>query len=380
MNVTRTILRGRALLAPLAVCLLLVAVPACAQSDAGMDDGEEMSSGESMMSDGGETAAEVEGKTISMSELEDAAEDQLEQVEMQLIQCQRQAQTSRYEALNSVLQQMVRERLLEKEAEEAGQSVEDYRAAELESSIEEVTEEDVQAFYDQNKARIGNRTLEQVASQIRQYLENQRRQQAEAAFYGELESKYDVAYMLEPPRIEVAADGPAKGPEDAPVTIVEFSDFECPFCSRVLPTLEQVEENYGDQVRIVFRQFPLNIHPNAQKAAEASLCAHDQGKFWEMHDAMFADQQNLGVANLKAKAQEIGLDGEQFDQCLDSGKYADEVAADMRAGVEAGVSGTPALFVNGQLVAGAVPYEQLAEKIDAELKRKGVAPGGGSAE
>jgi protein-disulfide isomerase len=381
MNLFRHSLRGPvALLAPLAAALILVALPACGQSDAGAAAPAAQAG---TAASGSDVAAVVAGETITVDELEENASAALQQVDLQLLQCERQAKTSRYEALNASLQQMVRDSLLEQEAAKAGQSVEEYRAAELESRIPEVTDESVQAFFEENRARIGNRTVEQIGPQIRQYLEQQNRQEAEQAFYGELESKYQVDYRLEPPRIEVAAEGPAKGPADAPVTIVEFSDFECPFCSRVVPTLEQVEANYGDKVRIVFRQFPLAMHANAQKAAEASLCARDQGKFWEMHDAMFEDQKALGVAQLKATAGELGLDAESFAQCLDSGEYADEVQADLRAGAEAGVSGTPALFINGQMVAGAVPYEQLAEVIDAELKRKGVevpSAGGGSAE
>jgi len=125
---------------------------------------------------------------------------------------------------------------------------------------------------------------------------------------------------------------------------------------------------------VVFRQFPLNIHPRAQKAAEASLCADDQGKFWEMHDAMFADQRKLEVADLKAKAGSLGLDQAQFDQCLDSGKHAAKVAADLADGQRAGVTGTPALFINGRFINGAVPFADLARVIDDELLRKGIEP------
>jgi len=374
-------LRSRlALAAPVALAaLLLIALPACAQSGEAAATGD----GEMMAEEGGSgVAATVNGEEITMGDLETEAEQALEQVAMQLQQCEMQAKSNRYEALNATLQGMVRDRLIAAEAEKAGQSVEDYRAAELESRIGEVTDADVQAFFEENKARIGNRTIEQIGGQIRQYLANQRRAEAEEAFYSGLEAKYEVAVMLEPPRVEVTADGPAHGPADAPVTIVEFSDFQCPFCSRVIPTIEQVKENYGDKVRIVFRQFPLNIHPQAQKAAEASLCAEDQGKFWEMHDAMFANQQQLAVDNLKAKAAELGLDAEAFNQCLDSDQHAEKVAADMQDGIAAGVSGTPAMFINGVMVSGAVPYEQVAEVIDAELKRKGIATGGegGSAE
>ena len=372
MSLIRQFLRGpAALFAPLAVAVFLVALPACAQGDAGAMAAESGDAGQ-------QAAAVVSGETITVAEVEAAAKSSLQQVDLQLIQCQRQAEQSRFDALDAALKGMVREHMLEKEAAKAGQTVEEYRAAELDNNVPEVTDEDVQAFFDENKARIGNRTLEQIGPQIRQYLEQQAQQQAEESFYSNLEAKYDVSYKLEPPRVEVAADGPAKGPADAPVTIVEFSDFQCPFCSRVTPTLEQVTENYGDKVRLVFRQFPLGMHPNAPKAAEASLCAKEQGKFWEMHDAMFGDQNALGVPQLKATAAKLGLDGEQFDQCLDSGKYEDAVAADMKAGAEAGVTGTPAMFINGQMVSGAVPYEQLSAVIDAELQRKGIETGGSS--
>ncbi len=123
---------------------------------------------------------------------------------------------------------------------------------------------------------------------------------------------------------------------------------------------------------MVFRQFPLrNIHPEAQKAAEASLCAEDQGKFWEMHDLMFEEQSKLGVADLKDKAQRLGLDTGEFEQCLDSGKYQEQVQEDVMAGVQAGVTGTPAVFINGRFLNGAQPYEALAEIIDEELARQG---------
>jgi len=372
MSLIRQFLRGpAALFAPLAVAVFLVALPACAQGDAGAMAAESGDAGQ-------QAAAVVSGETITVSEVEAAAKSSLQQVDLQLIQCQRQAEQSRFDALDAALKGMVRQHMLEKEAAKAGQTVEEYRAAELDNNVPEVTDEDVQAFFDENKARIGNRTLEQIGPQIRQYLEQQAQQQAEESFYSNLEAKYDVSYKLEPPRVEVAADGPAKGPADAPITIVEFSDFQCPFCSRVTPTLEQVTENYGDKVRLVFRQFPLGMHPNAPKAAEASLCAQEQGKFWEMHDAMFGDQNALGVPQLKATAAKLGLDGEQFDQCLDSGKYEDAVAADMKAGAEAGVTGTPAMFINGQMVSGAVPYDQLSAVIDAELQRKGIETGGSS--
>lgn len=356
---------GRVLAAPLAALALLVGLPACAQQN------------EAATADAPAQAAQpgddavvgrVMGQEITLGELEGGAADQLEGVEAQLLQCQRQAEQGRFQVLQSALEAEIRERLVAAEAAEAGQSAEEYLAANL--TVAEVTDADVENFYTENQARIG-RPLDQISGQIRQYLEQQKRAEAEQAFYAALAAEHEVAFLLEPPRTEVAATGPAKGPANAPVTIVEFSDFECPFCSRVNPTLAQVQEHYGDKVRIVFRQFPLNIHPNAPKAAEASLCANEQGKFWEMHDLMFAEQRQLTVDNLKEKASRLELDTAAFNQCLDSGQFADEVQADLQAGMEAGVSGTPAMFVNGIPISGAVPFEQIAEVIDAELLRKG---------
>jgi len=149
-----------------------------------------------------------------------------------------------------------------------------------------------------------------------------------------------------------------------------FTDFQCPYCARVRTTLDQVQERYGDKVRLVVRHFPLaQIHPQAQKAAEASLCANDQGKFWPLYDAMFTNPKALAVDALKAKATELGLDGAAFAGCLDGGKYAAAVQADMKDGMAAGVTGTPAMFVNGRFISGSVPLDQVTAVIDDELRR-----------
>lgn len=172
------------------------------------------------------------------------------------------------------------------------------------------------------------------------------------------------------PRVNVEATGPSLGDEDAPVTIIEFSDFECPFCKRFKDqTFPQIKANYIDtgKVRMVFRHYPLPFHTNAQKAHEAALCADDQGQFWEYHDTLFANQQSLGVAALKQYAVTLGLNAATFNECLDSGKYAQAVQDDLAAGSAAGVSGTPSFFVNGQLVVGAQPYSAFQQAIEAAL-------------
>jgi protein-disulfide isomerase len=170
--------------------------------------------------------------------------------------------------------------------------------------------------------------------------------------------------------VAVDASGPSIGDPNAPVTIIEFSDFECPFCKRFKDqTFPSIEQNYIDtgKVRIVFRHYPLPFHQNAQKAHEASICAHDQGKFWEYHDALFANQADLSVPALKQYATNLGLNTATFNNCLDSGKYAQAVQDDLVAGSAAGVSGTPSFFVNGQLVVGAQPYSAFQQAIEAAL-------------
>lgn len=171
--------------------------------------------------------------------------------------------------------------------------------------------------------------------------------------------------------VEVTDSDHIKGGDNAKVVLVEYSDFECSFCARVQPTLQQIEETYGDDVQLVFRHYPLSFHSQAQKAAEASECASEQGKFWEMHDKLFEMNSagTLGVASFKTAAGELGLTQSQFDNCLDSGKYAQAITNSLTEGTALGVQGTPATFVNGQLISGAVPYEQFASVIDAELAK-----------
>jgi protein-disulfide isomerase len=169
----------------------------------------------------------------------------------------------------------------------------------------------------------------------------------------------------------VAAEGPAMGEEKAPVTIVEFSDYQCPFCSRAEDTVKKVLDSYKGKVRLVFRDYPLPFHPQAQKASEAAHCAGDQGKYWQMHEKLFANQSALGVPQLKDHAKGLGLDAAKFDKCLDSGEKAKIVETSKKAGDEAGVNGTPAFFINGRPLSGAREFEKFKEIIDYELANNG---------
>ena len=179
-----------------------------------------------------------------------------------------------------------------------------------------------------------------------------------------------------PVKFDVSVDDdPVIGDANAKVTIIEFSDFECPFCSRFYTQTEiQLRKDYVDtgKVRLVYRDFPLSsIHPNAQKAAEASECADEQGKFWEYHDLLFVKQESWagtdGITAFKQYAKDLGLNSGQFDSCLDTGKYASETEKDFQDGSNAGVSGTPSFFVNGEQVVGAQPYSVFKQLIDKNL-------------
>lgn len=167
----------------------------------------------------------------------------------------------------------------------------------------------------------------------------------------------------------ITGDDHVKGGDNAKVTLVEYSDFQCPYCSRHNSTMDEIYKAYGNKVKIVFRHFPLSFHPEAQKAAEASECAAEQGKFWEMHDKIFAANEagTMSVEKWKTEAKNLKLNTGKFNDCLDSGKYADRVSQMMAAGSAAGVEGTPATFVNGELVSGALPLAQFKTMIDAQL-------------
>ena len=164
-------------------------------------------------------------------------------------------------------------------------------------------------------------------------------------------------------------DAPVKGPASAKVTVIEFSDFQCPFCGRVNPTLKEIEDQYKGKIKIAFRNLPLPFHDKAHLAAEAALAANDQGKFWAMHDKLFANQQALDRPSLEKYAQELGLNMNKFTAALDSGKFKDKVDSDAKEGAAVGATGTPTFFINGTRLVGAQPADKFKEVIDAELKK-----------
>ena len=312
----------------------------------------------------------VNGQPISSEEVESAAADRLRDLELRRIQFDLEMKKGRESALENALERILTDRVLSAEAAKRNISVQDLLEIEVESKAAAATDERVVEFYNANKSRVEGSLGDNVRS-IRAYLRDQDRQAALDAFVDSLKRKYNAVSYVEPSRMEIPTHGrPSKGPADAPVTIVEFSDFECPYCRALLPTLQKIAADYRDKVRIVYLQFPLaDIHPNALKAAEASLCAQDQDKFWSMHDLMFSDQSYLSIDDLKHKASKLSLDTASFAKCLESGRYFTQVRNDVSEGVRAGVTGTPALFINGRSLLGNQPYDEIRKIIEDELRR-----------
>ncbi|HUK37412.1 MAG TPA: thioredoxin domain-containing protein [Vicinamibacterales bacterium] len=276
-----------------------------------------------------------------------------------------------YEARRNAIDDLTGEKLIDIEAKARGISTAALIDQEITSKIQTVTDADVSAWYNANQSRVQGASLDQVRAPIRNLLTQQRTAVVYQGFVEQLKLKTPVRIMLEPPRQKIAtADSPSEGPADAPIELVEFSDFQCPFCLRAHPVVKQVLTTYGNKIRFVYRNYPLPSHPNAFPAAEAAQCANEQGQFWAYHDRLFADQSKLSDADLKASAAALGLDAAKFNACVDAHKYKARIDTDMQAGNDAGVNGTPAFFINGRLLNGAQPYDEFKKVIDEELAAK----------
>ena len=305
-----------------------------------------------------ELDARVSGK---LSEMQKSVDSSLRQLNLGYAR-------ERYSVTEKELNALLDERVLALEATAKKTTPNALKTA---VKVPTVTEAQIKGFYDSNSAQM-QEPYEQMTPLIKDYLQKQANENAQRDYLTTLRRKYKVSVQLEPLRETVAAVGPQRGSDDAAVTIVEFSDFQCPFCGRFSPVVKEVLEKYPKQVRLIYRHLPLTkLHPNAQKAAEAAVCAQDQGKFWEMHDLMFAEQNTLGEDALKEKAKRLGLDSKSFDECLGGGKAGDVVQRDASAADQLGIGGTPFSFINGRFVNGASSAQDLSEIIEDELRRVG---------
>jgi protein-disulfide isomerase len=309
----------------------------------------------------GEVLAEVDGVAITKEEIEKALAVQLSKLEEQI-----------YTLKQRRLDAMIAERLIAKEAAKRGVSETALLDAEVTSKVGLVTEQEIDAFYAANKALLKDDDATR-REQVRSRLQSQKVAAQREAFVKTLRSQAKVAVYLAPPlvhRIQVNVDGaPFVGATNAPVTIVEFSDFHCPFCKRAEDTIAQVLSRYGDRVRLVWRDYPIDkLHPQARQAHEAARCAADQGKFWPYQKALFAGPPRQ-PDQLPAVAQETGLDVASFKECVASGKHRAAVQKDVEEARRLDVTGTPTFFINGRVLSGAQPLEAFVRVIDDELAR-----------
>ncbi|MBI1827049.1 MAG: DsbA family protein [Planctomycetes bacterium] len=295
----------------------------------------------------------------------------LEELDVKILKGNMKLAQQLYDARKAALDELILEKALGDESKAAGTTTDQLMKKKIQEKVTPPTDAEVEAYFNANQGRMQGKPLTEMAPQIKSMLSSQKEADVKGKLLTELKSKANVKVMLEVPRIEVAVGptDPSKGPKDARVTVIEFSDFQCPFCSRGAATFKQIHEVYGDKVRIVFREFPLGMHQRAQPAAEAAECANEQGKFWEYHDKLFGNQQKLADEDFNKYAEEVGLNVEQFKACYSTGKFKADVQKDVAEGSKAGVTGTPAFFVNGRFVSGAQPLETFKTMIDEELSR-----------
>jgi protein-disulfide isomerase len=305
-----------------------------------------------------EPLAQAGKRTITRAELEKELSGQIFELE-----------NTRYEMFRDGLNAMIAKALMEQEAAERGVTVDALQRTEVTEKTEKPTDEEIQTLYDANKEELGV-SLEEARERLVLYLTNMRLNEARRAFIDRLKEKYPTSITLQAPTIEVAQGSrPARGGgANAAVTIIEFSDYECPYCKQAEPTVDKVMETYGDKVRLFYRDYPLPFHNAAKPAAEAAHCANAQGKFWEYHQKLMMSEE-LNAEAFKSLADAVGLERAKFDECLAKNDFADAIQKDMDDGEAAGVNGTPAFFINGRMIDGARPFEQFNQIIDEELAK-----------
>lgn len=310
------------------------------------------------------TLATVNGRSISAEEVDASLGQPLRRLQEQMYTLKRQ----RLEAL-------IAEQLLADEARRRGITVPALIDAEVTAKVTLVSESEIEAFCRDNGEvcqPTDGTDLETRRSGVRTQLQMQKLAAARGAFLDSLRAKANVQVYLTPPPVFRAdvSNGvlPVRGAADAPVTIVEFSDFHCPFCRRVEPTLRRLLEKYPTQIRLVYRDIPLDrAHPEARRAAEAARCANDQGKFWEFHDQIYAGPTDSSVETLRTFAQKATLDVARFEQCVQGSTFKAAVQSDVQYAGSLGVTATPTFFVNGRMMVGAQPYDAFVRIIEDEL-------------
>lgn len=305
-----------------------------------------------------DVVAVVAGTEITLGQIEDAASGGLIR-----------ARQSRYDLLRGTLERLGIDEMMEKEAAERGVSVEELRLTEVEQKVVQPTERELERTYEANKHRAGGKSYQELRDSILMTITRERVAVRENYFVNELKAKYGFSVTLPAPRVdlELTDANPSKGNVGAPITFVEFGDFQCPYCRRAHPTVERVLDEYGDQIRYVFMDYPLANHDRAIPAAEAAYCAEEQGKYWDYVDHLMVMAGDLNDNDLRGRAEQLGLDVTEFMSCYTSGRHTDRITASLEAGDTFGVDRTPTFFINGRILTGSKSFETFKLIIDEEL-------------
>jgi protein-disulfide isomerase len=304
--------------------------------------------------------AEVNGAAITGAELEEEAASRLARLRQE-----------EYDIRRTTLEAMIADRLVEAEARKRGITTEELLDREVDAHVPKPPADQVEMIYERNQARFAGQTREEALARIEQLLRRQALTEKRAEFERRLRERADVAVHLEAPRtrVDLPENPLGTGPVDAPVTIVEFTDYQCPYCHRAQAVIDRILEEYAGKVRIVHLDYPLQNHPGAVPAARAARCAGEQGRFWEYHRNLMMEKGPLDEEDLMGRAVNLKLDKDEFARCLASTRHDESIQAQADQGSRIGVSGTPAYFINGRMISGAQPFEAFAEVIDAELAR-----------
>jgi protein-disulfide isomerase len=298
--------------------------------------------------------AEINGKTIHLSDLE-------HQFSTSLFQ----ARSAYYDTERKVLDQFVDQYLLDEQARKENLTVAQLLEKHVDSTIAPDPSEDALRVYYEGVD--STESYEALRPKIVKAIHDRRIARAKATYLAALHANAKVTLHLAPPRAALSmTEAPTRGPADAPITLLEYADYECPYCQQIQPAVDKLEQEYKGKIAFVYKDFPLPMHPNAQKAAEASQCARKQGKYWEYHDLLEKTKQ-LDLGSLKAHAQTLQLDTAAFDKCLANGEAVDVVKATASEADKLELQGTPTFFVNGRAVNGTVSYDRLRGVIEEEL-------------
>jgi protein-disulfide isomerase len=285
-----------------------------------------------------------------------------------------QARNAFYEARRKAVDELVTNYLLKRQAKKENVSVAELLERHVDRTIApDPNEEALRVYYEGLDT---NETFEAVKPKIIEHIREKRMAHAKESYLQSLRADARISVLLAPPRAEVTvAHTPTRGPANAPVVLVEYADYECPYCQQAQPDIDKLETEFKGKMAFVYKDLPLPMHPHAQKAAEAAQCAGVQNKYWEYHDLLLKSRQ-LEVPQLKQDARELGLDGKSFDACLDSGQQSEPIKANLEEAKNLGLQGTPSFFLNGRFFSGNLGYEKLREMVAEELKRKSEAAAG----